>query len=295
MGFFNNYLKEGPGIDKNAPKKKGIFLFFEVFFRKFFKLIKAGIFYFLESIPFLAIAIFLMAPFITKSLGIGEAIFSSIGNVNSILVFYVFIGCALLNFFGSGPASAGYAYVTRCFVRGEHTWVWSDGWDKIKENFKNSILLMLLDIAVVLAGVYGIYFYGAFASDMPGIVQSMFAMCRGALAVIFLLYVMLHIFAYQIMVTYECGFKDLLKNSFIMMMANLPMCVLLTVVTGVMFGVSFVYLGKFGVLLYAIVGIQIMRFPLEFYAARVIEKNIKRVKKKEKKKLQQSVDEGIGV
>ena len=29
MGFFN-YDKEGPGIDKNAPKKKGIFLFFEL-------------------------------------------------------------------------------------------------------------------------------------------------------------------------------------------------------------------------------------------------------------------------
>ena len=37
MGLFNSYLKEGPGVDKNAKRKKGIFLYFDIVFSKFFK------------------------------------------------------------------------------------------------------------------------------------------------------------------------------------------------------------------------------------------------------------------
>ena len=36
FGLFN-YEKEGPGIDKNAPKKHGFIVFFETFFRNFWK------------------------------------------------------------------------------------------------------------------------------------------------------------------------------------------------------------------------------------------------------------------
>ncbi len=292
MGLFNSYLKEGPGVDKNAPKKKGIFLFFEIYFRKFFKLIKANCIYLLESIPFLAIATFLLAPFISTAMGIGKAIAVDMGNTNTILVVYVFIACGLLNIFGSGPASAAYSYVTRCFVRGEHTWVWSDGWDKIKENFKYAILLMIIDIAVIFIAVYGIYFYGAFSESVPESMQAMFGIFRYIIGVLFFLYMLLHIFAYQIMVTYECKFKELLKNSFIMMMAKLPMCLLLAAVTSAIFILMFVYFGRWGIIIYALLGISLTRFPLEFYAARVIYKNIKRV---EKKKSEEAVCEGAEV
>ncbi|MEE1350696.1 MAG: DUF624 domain-containing protein [Clostridia bacterium] len=287
MGLFNRYLKEGPGVEKDAPKKKGIFLFFEIYFRKFFKLLKAGLYYMFESLPFLIIGVLFFGPLISRCWGIEEAI-AGIADNNSAMVMFVFIACGLLNLFGSGPAAAGYAYVTRCFVRGEHTWVWSDGWDKIKENFKNAILLIVLDFVIIFAAVYGIYFYGAFAADAPAAIQKFFGVSRGIVTVSFLLYTMMHIFLYQIMVTYECGFKNLLKNSFIMMMAKLPMCLLLTAVTSALFILLFVYFGKLGIFVYAILGISLTRFPLEFYAARVIEKNIKRVEKR----MQQSVDEG---
>ena len=38
FGLFN-YEKEGPGISKNAPKKKTFIVFFETFFRNFWKFI----------------------------------------------------------------------------------------------------------------------------------------------------------------------------------------------------------------------------------------------------------------
>jgi len=52
-GFFGlfNYEKEGPGIDKNAPKKKTFIVFFETFFRNFWKFISINFMYMLISLP----------------------------------------------------------------------------------------------------------------------------------------------------------------------------------------------------------------------------------------------------
>ncbi|MBO5210472.1 MAG: DUF624 domain-containing protein [Clostridia bacterium] len=50
FGLFN-YEKEGPGIDKNAPKKHGFIVFFETFFRNFWKFITINLVYCLVSVP----------------------------------------------------------------------------------------------------------------------------------------------------------------------------------------------------------------------------------------------------
>lgn len=52
-GFFGlfNYDKEGPGISKNGPKKKTFIVFFETFFRNFWKFIPINIVYALISVP----------------------------------------------------------------------------------------------------------------------------------------------------------------------------------------------------------------------------------------------------
>lgn len=56
MGIFSsNYNRPGPGIPKNAPQKKGIALFFEIFFREFFELIKLNLLFFLFCIPIITI------------------------------------------------------------------------------------------------------------------------------------------------------------------------------------------------------------------------------------------------
>ena len=60
MGLFgNHYERAGSGISKNAPKKKGIFRFFEIFGRKFWKLFELNLLYFLSFLPVIgAVALF---------------------------------------------------------------------------------------------------------------------------------------------------------------------------------------------------------------------------------------------
>ena len=52
-GFFGlfDYSKEGPGISKNAPKKKAFFVFFETFFRNFWKFMLINVVYVLLCFP----------------------------------------------------------------------------------------------------------------------------------------------------------------------------------------------------------------------------------------------------
>ena len=52
-GFFGlfNYAKEGPGVEKNAPKKRPFFAFMDVYGRKFWNLAVAGLLYSLVSVP----------------------------------------------------------------------------------------------------------------------------------------------------------------------------------------------------------------------------------------------------
>ena len=51
MGLFGGYDKPGPGVSKDEAEKKPFFKFFELYFRKFWKLMVANVLYVLVSIP----------------------------------------------------------------------------------------------------------------------------------------------------------------------------------------------------------------------------------------------------
>lgn len=50
-----NPFKPGHGVDKNRPKKKKFFIFFEIYFRKFWKLSQLSLIYFICCVPILTI------------------------------------------------------------------------------------------------------------------------------------------------------------------------------------------------------------------------------------------------
>lgn len=54
--FFLDYNKEGPGVDKGAPPKVGLELFFDLFVREFTSLIKLNIYFIISCIPIVTIS-----------------------------------------------------------------------------------------------------------------------------------------------------------------------------------------------------------------------------------------------
>ena len=266
MGLFTNYSKPGPGVDVNAPKKKGLFLYLEVLGRKFFPLIKVNCLYVLASLPFFAIALFVLAPLLTDAF-VGYSLAGDTQSQQRVMFALLFAGL-IFTFYGSGPAASSYSFVTRSFTRSEPLYggLLSDSWDKFKENFKYAMLYVIMDIVVIYIVISAIRFYA-----MGGTLLSLalYFFC----VLIFAVFSISHMFAYQIMVTFDCKFKDIIKNSIILTIAKLPMCILLGVISTVICSV-FCSLGLFGIIIYAVVGMSIAKFSLEFYAARVIDKNI---------------------
>lgn len=55
MSIFNDYMKEGKGIAKEPDNRLRIVVFFDIFFRKFWKLITINIMYILFCIPIITI------------------------------------------------------------------------------------------------------------------------------------------------------------------------------------------------------------------------------------------------
>ena len=289
MGLFGINMKEGPGIDKNAKKKRGFFLYIDIVFRKFLKLMQADFLYFLCALPYLIFCFIVISPTIMACLGFNDLTIQAIGEYSveetrtlAQILYSIIITMFIFNFFGAGPISASYAYVTRCFTRGEHVWIGSDGWDKFKENFVQSLLLIICDILVFILGFNALAFYRALSVQ-----TSIFVIARGLTMSLMFIYMVMHYYAYQIMVTYKCTFIELIKHSIITALAKLPMTVLLTVITGGIFCLMVRYLSTGNPLVFALlmglVGLTFTRYPIEFYAARVIEKNIRAERKKETK------------
>lgn len=55
MGLFNSYLKEGPGIEKDAPVRRGPALFFEILLREAWGLVKLNLLFVLFCLPVVTI------------------------------------------------------------------------------------------------------------------------------------------------------------------------------------------------------------------------------------------------
>lgn len=290
MGIFGGgYNKPGKGVDKNEPKKKGFFLFFEIVIRKFTKFLGLNCLYTMTSIIWI-ILLYLFGGIILANTNIVENTASQIASMaqgidmaeiqGSVMVsLQAFFAIGIFSLWGSGPATASYAYITRCFTRGEHAWVVSDGIDKLKENFKKGMFVVIADAVVLVLGINAAYFYYGFYVTTGSILWMLLTYVT---MLILVLYTMIHPYLYQIMVTFECSIGAMYKNALLMMIAKLPQSFLILVAEGAILFLLFTMVNPIAAALITIVvGLCLTHFPGQFYAARVIERSIlKDMKKK---------------
>lgn len=277
MGLFSfNYAKPGPGVSKDAPKKRGIFFFFEILGRKFFKLFQAMWITTAFSLPYL-ILMFLFV------VGVFGGYFSQtinslapVGGLSSedvsllMIMMCGFTAVVIYLLWGSGPASAGFAYITRCFTREEHAWIWSDFYDKFKENFKQSMFVVVLDFLFLYLIPNAAILYWSFYTSTN---QFFWVILMYICIMSFVIYTFMHFHIYQIMVTYECKFFDLVKNSLLLALGKSPLNLVITCITVALLMVVFNFLHPImSIFISLVVLFGLLRFPFEFYSARTIQK-----------------------
>lgn len=217
-GFFGigNYTKEGKGVDKNAPKKRGLFAFFELFFRKFWRLIKLNLLYVLACLP-TALVVFVLGGYISgAALDGAEALLEGNTALSVLLDMGIRLYFVLLFsvFWGMGPVTCGYTYVLRNYSREEHSWMLSDFWQHTKENFKQSAVVWIFDVLAFVVMFCSYSFYNA---------QSGFVFYLKYLIVcIFTLYTFMHFYIYQMIITFKLSLKDVYRNSLLLALGKLP-------------------------------------------------------------------------
>ena len=272
MGFFTpSYDKPGKGIDPDAPQKRSFFRFFDIFFRKFWKFIKINLLYVLVSIPTFALVFFLSGIISNSFLSMNgtEEMFRSIAEqiaqasenaggadyqysvlvVTFDLFIRLIISYLFMTLWGMGPATAGITYILRKFAREEHAWLWSDFKSSFKNNFKQSLIVFVIDIVVFLL------LYTAFVvySQMTGALS----MLKYFIVVIAIIYTIMHFYIYPMMVTFDLKLKDLYRNALIFALGKLPsnlfiLVILLLIHVGSAFA-AVVYGGNYAMLVLFVV------------------------------------------
>ena len=214
-GFFGlfNYAKPGKGVSKDAPEKKRFFLFFELYFRKFWKLMLLNFMYAVITFPFVSAFVI----WVCSAFGLDATLFADDMTmyIFTMTVFglpanlgYVLVALSAILM---GPATAAATYVWRQFAREEHSWVWGDFWERLRSNFKQGLAVGIIDILVWVSFV--LYM----SLDLTGsstLGQYLFVF-RYVAIVIFIVYTVMRFYIYLIMVTFDMSVVSILRNSWI--------------------------------------------------------------------------------
>lgn len=184
FGFFN-YAKEGPGIEKDAPKKKAFVLFFETFFRNFWKFIAINLTYVLFS-----------ATIITH-----------------------------------GLACSGMTDITRNIARDKHSFGLSDFFGSIRKNWKQSLIVGIINTILTVLIIYGTIFYNDFYTQTESALAFIgLVLCFACITI----FSIMKFYIYTLLITFKYSIKTLYTNSFKFVFINFwknticGICILLT-------------------------------------------------------------------
>lgn len=274
MAFFN-YSKPGPGVDKNGPRKKGIFLFFEILWRKLGKIATSNMVYVLFSLP-VFLVLYLCAMPLTQNI-VGEllakdSMIESETLGQFFLAINLFFTFTVSILFGSGPASAALSYIHRCFVREEHAWAWGDTIRKIKENLKPSLIVTVINILLVNIFAIAIMFYYRWYQSTH---QTFIFVIMCIVIMCFVIFTFMNFYVYQLINTFDAKISVMYKNAFLLVLLTFPMDLFITLIVGVIS--YFIYTGlnpALSIILSVVILPGLLRFPIEYYAAKVIKKKM---------------------
>lgn len=208
-GFFGlgNYSKPGPGVSKDEPQKHSFFLFFEIYFRKFWKLCEINMLYFVFCVPF-------FIPFFL-------ALFFKSNTVAVTLSLVPLIGISVI--------TSGLTFILRNFARQEHAFLWMDFIDTIKSNWRQSLAVGAIDFVIYFLMINSIYFYNSRLSS------SMWFVLPLAFCIVFTtIFTFMQYYLFVLIITFDLTVKQIFKNAFIFSFAGFGHNILITLFCGIL-------------------------------------------------------------
>lgn len=260
---FYNINKPGPGVPKNEPPKPRIVLFFQIYARRFSDLVKLNMLFTLFNIPALLLAELLLIMFFVN--------FQGDFTEGSLLKYSLsFAFCTVFSsipIITTGPAQAGFTYVLRNYTRQEHAFTWWDFKEHALKNFKQGLLISLIDFFVLLFIFFDIYIYIKAGSNSLLLSISIYS-----IILFLIIFMMMHFYIYPILVTFDLSLKHIYKNAFIFAMIKflpnmgiLVLCLALSLL-------PFIFMPVIATVLFPFITLSTIGFITNFYVYPSIEK-----------------------
>lgn len=162
--------------------------------------------YYMQYAPLLGASYFDPSPVTASLLGIfGMQVSISVPTVAT----YIFYGLTLLLLVTFGPVNVGTTYLLRSMVREEGMFLMSDFWYAIKRNLKQGLIFGAIDLIVMGVLAYDfMYFYLNLPSGSMMIYIFFFVT-----SAMILVYLMMRMYIYLMMITFDLSIFKLLKNA----------------------------------------------------------------------------------
>jgi len=270
-GFFGlfDYTKEGPGVPKDAPPKPRIIIFFEVLGRKFWKIVRVNLTYLLFNIPAILFLFFFSAYYLQLF---------TLNNLLTIedteLFGYLFGGVIpLMSVFlclpmiSVGPAQAGMTYILRNFSREEHAFLWSDFIEHAKKNFKQSMIVGAINLAVTVFVLLDLFILVPLQmnSILKTVVSTIIVMA-------FIIFMIMNMYIYPMMVTFKLTIRQLYRNALLFAYMKLIPNILILIVCIALVIIPFQLSLPVGYILFIFITMSLISYITNFYVYPKLDK-----------------------
>ena len=126
----------------------------------------------------------------------------------------------------TGPFNAGISYVLRNWARDEHSFVLSDFKDAVKGNWKQALVMSVIDGVMPFIMFTGWRFYGSMMQN-----SMIYVVPAGLLMLVGIIWALASMLAYPMLITYDLKTMDVIRNSVLLSVAKLPFAVLIKLLT----------------------------------------------------------------
>ncbi len=261
---FLNYNKPGPGVNKEEPEKSKIIVFFQIYLRRFWDLIKVNLLFIFFNIPALLLVYFLFG----LSYNTLQGFLKEGGTLFSFIAFAAFSALFLcVPVITTGPAQAGFTYVLRNYSRQEHAFIMSDFKEHTGKNFKQGFLISVIDFLILIFLLADIYI--SIKSGMNSIIVGLFVCFISLVLVLFL---MMHFYIYPMLVTFNLSLKHIYKNALIFSIVKFFPNLGILFVCFVLSTILFLVLPVLAFVLFPLITVSTIGFITNFYAFPTLEK-----------------------
>lgn len=260
---FINYDRPGPGVPKDEPPKPRIIVFFGVYSRKFWSLVKLNILFALFNIPALLSVTIIFSIFSGAAQGLLTG-----GTYFKTMFFLAFSAVFLcIPVITTGPAQAGFTYVLRNYSRQEHAFIWSDFKEHAVNNFKQGLLISVIDFIVTLVVFIDIFIYSNSVANSILVSISVYIA-----SFLFLIFLMMHLYIYPMLVTFKLSLKHIYKNAFIFAIIKFFPNLGILLLCFALSAIPFLVLPGIGIMLFPVISLSTIGFITNFFAFPTLQK-----------------------